>query len=288
MANRRQCAVLAAKRIRSQLVSDEETPGCQEIVTTKTLATPALVNKVSKRNFDALSPSYDASFLSSSPSKRLKSKQRPTTKLKDVPDLQDRLFNASYTSPETETDTDAHGCQFPMRQHSLLYHRPLLLQGLAGKQGRAGLLDWFDSVSTRRRMPWRRDWINPKDYDDATELRHALSVRAYEVWISEIMLQQTRVSVVIDYWTRWMTKWPSMERLAAAEEDEVMSAWRGLGYYSRSKRIHEAAKLVINNPGWRGLLPQDAGELQAKIPGIGRYTAGAISSIVFGKATSMV
>lgn len=85
-----------------------------------------------------------------------------------------------------------------------------------------------------------------------------------------------------------MTKWPSMERLAAAEEDEVMSAWRGLGYYSRSKRIHEAAKLVINNPGWRGLLPQDAGELQAKIPGIGRYTAGAISSIVFGKATSMV
>lgn len=137
-------------------------------------------------------------------------------------------------------------------------------------------------------MPWRKDWVDPEDYDDAVELRRALSVRAYEVWISEIMLQQTRVSVVIGYWTRWMAKWPTIELLAAAEEDEVTSAWRGLGYYSRAKRIHGAAKMVVHDPSWRGLLPQNAGELQSKIPGVGRYTAGAISSIVFGKATSMV
>lgn len=102
------------------------------------------------------------------------------------------------------------------------------------------------------------------------------------------MLQQTRVSVVIDYWDRWMAKWPTIEQLAVAEEDEVASAWRGLGYYSRARRVHEAARLVVQDPRWRGLLPQDAAELQAKIPGVGRYTAGAISSIVFGEATSMV
>ncbi|KUI52543.1 A/G-specific adenine DNA glycosylase [Cytospora mali] len=103
-------------------------------------------------------------------------------------------------------------------------------------------------------MPWRKDWINPEDHDDSAELRRVLSVRAYEVWISEIMLQQTRVSVVIDYWKRWMAKWPTIEQLAVAEEDEVTSAWRGLGYYSRAKRIHEAAKMVVQDPDWRGIL----------------------------------
>lgn len=126
------------------------------------------------------------------------------------------------------------------------------------------------------------------DYDDAGDLHRALSVRAYEVWISEIMLQQTRVSVVIDYWKRWMAKWPTIEELAVALEDEVISAWRGLGYYSRAKRIHEAAQMVVQDPSCGGLLPQDAGELQAKMPGVGKYTAGAICSIVFGKANSMV
>lgn len=290
MVSRRQCAVLAARRIRSQLGSDEETPGHRENEAVKASATATPTRSVSRRKADALSSSHDASFPPAHASKRLKTDRRPAVKLKNIPKLQERLFDASYAScgTETGTETDARGCQFPLRQHSLCYHRPLLLQGPTGKQGRAALLTWFDSVSTRRHMPWRKDWINPKDHDDAAELRRALSVRAYEVWISEIMLQQTRVSVVIDYWTRWMTKWPTIEKLAAAAEDEVTSAWRGLGYYSRSKRIHEAAKMVVHDPNWRGLLPQDAGELQAKIPGIGRYTAGAITSIVFGKAKSMV
>ncbi|KUI73605.1 A/G-specific adenine DNA glycosylase [Cytospora mali] len=277
MSNRRQCALIAAKRIRSQLGSDDETPSHNETSTAKPLGT---ATSVSSSKTDA----------SGHPSKRLRPNRTRTTKLKDIANLQERLFDASYAffDTEIETQTEVYSCRFPLRQHSLLYHRPLLLSGSIGKQGRAALLKWFDSVSTRRRMPWRKDWVNPEDHDDTAELRRVLSVRAYEVWISEIMLQQTRVSVVIDYWKRWMAKWPTIEQLAVAEEDEVTSAWRGLGYYSRAKRIHEAAKMVVQDPNWRGLLPQDAGELQAKIPGVGKYTAGAICSIVFGKATSVL
>ncbi|KAL1858118.1 hypothetical protein Daus18300_010119 [Diaporthe australafricana] len=136
-------------------------------------------------------------------------------------------------------------------------------------------------------MPWRKPF-NPDLYGDADESRKALSVRAYEVWISEIMLQQTRVTVVKDYWTRWMRKWPTITHLAAAHEDEVMGAWRGLGYYSRARRIHDAAKLVVKDPVRRGLLPQTATELEDEMPGVGRYTAGAISAIAFGNADCMV
>ncbi|RYP73534.1 hypothetical protein DL771_003573 [Monosporascus sp. 5C6A] len=102
------------------------------------------------------------------------------------------------------------------------------------------------------------------------------------------MLQQTRVAVVIEYWNRWMKKWPTIQDLAAAEPEEVLAAWRGLGYYSRATRIHEAAKLVTSDPGMQGLLPASAEELEAKVPGVGRYTAGAISAIVFGRAAPMV
>jgi A/G-specific adenine glycosylase len=104
----------------------------------------------------------------------------------------------------------------------------LLLFGQTGERGRGSLLKWYDGVSEERRMPWRKPF-NPEHYGAAPQSRAALSVRAYEVWISEIMLQQTRVAVVKDYWTKWMKKWPTMEHLAGANEDEVMSAWRGLG-----------------------------------------------------------
>ncbi|KAK1660143.1 DNA glycosylase [Colletotrichum godetiae] len=102
------------------------------------------------------------------------------------------------------------------------------------------------------------------------------------------MLQQTRVAVVIDYWNRWMARWPTIQDLAAAEPEDVLSAWRGLGYYSRATRIHEAAKLVVADPAWRGLMPSDTAELEAKVPGVGRYTAGAVAAIVFGEAAPMV
>ncbi|TGJ85444.1 hypothetical protein E0Z10_g3296 [Xylaria hypoxylon] len=138
-------------------------------------------------------------------------------------------------------------------------------------------------------MPWRKHWVDPRiDADDPALLRQKLERRAYEVWISEIMLQQTRVAVVIDYWNRWMEKWPTIHELAATSGDDVLAAWRGLGYYSRATRIHNAAKLVCEDSAMKGLLPSSVDTLVAKVPGVGRYTAGAISAIVFGKAAPMV
>ncbi|KAK8087219.1 hypothetical protein PG994_002193 [Apiospora phragmitis] len=137
-------------------------------------------------------------------------------------------------------------------------------------------------------MPWRKPWIDPSSVPDAAVLRERLERRAYEVWISEIMLQQTRVATVIDYWNKWMAKWPTIHDLAAAEPDEVLAAWRGLGYYSRATRIHEASKIVCADEDMQGLLPGEVEKLQAHIPGVGRYTAGAISAICFGRPAPMV
>ncbi|KAK0388957.1 hypothetical protein NLU13_2534 [Sarocladium strictum] len=179
-------------------------------------------------------------------------------------------------------------CTFPGRAHSLSYHRPLLLDALKGREYRDALLKWFDSISTKRGMPWRKPWLGSMPDAEAVDRRKAYEKRAYEVWISEIMLQQTRVAVVIDYWNNWMAKWPTIQDLAAADADDVLAAWRGLGYYSRATRIHEAAKVVVSDKGMDGLLPKRARDLESKIPGVGRYTAGAISSIVFGQAEPMV
>ncbi|KAH6656802.1 DNA glycosylase [Truncatella angustata] len=176
-------------------------------------------------------------------------------------------------------------CTLPQRHHNTSYHRPLLLDR---RPSRSALLKWFDDTSTARGMPWRKDWIDPKSILDSAELRSQHERRAYEVWISEIMLQQTRVAVVIDYWNRWMAKWPTIHDLAAASPDDVLAMWRGLGYYSRATRIHEAAKLVCGDAIMNGLLPDDVIELEKKVPGVGRYTAGAITAIVFGKASAMV
>lgn len=190
-------------------------------------------------------------------------------------------------------EPQAHGCNFgggrrlATRLHSTLYHRPLLLFGETGRLGRSSLLEWYDGVSEDRLMPWRKPF-SPEHHGAGEESRAALSVRAYEVWISEIMLQQTRVAVVKDYWTRWMKKWPTMADLAGAQEDEVMAAWRGLGYYSRARRILDAARKVVKDPARGGLLPQTAKELEDEMPGVGRYTAGAISAIAFGNADCMV
>ena len=158
--------------------------------------------------------------------KRPRISKKPTAGLKDKSGLNGRLFSALRK-------TQAYGCRFPAgrpttRLHSTLYHRPLLLLGETGRRSRSSLLEWYDSVSEDRLMPWRKPF-NPEHYGASAESREALSVRAYEVWISEIMLQQTRVAVVKDYWARWMNKWPTMTHLAAAHEDEVMGAWRGLG-----------------------------------------------------------
>ncbi|WFD30860.1 hypothetical protein MSPP1_001884 [Malassezia sp. CBS 17886] len=108
------------------------------------------------------------------------------------------------------------------------------------------------------------------------------------VWISEIMLQQTRVETVRSYWERWMERWPTIEALAAATHDDVLAAWRGLGYYSRATRIHQAAQHIVAHPDYDGLLPDSVDALQREVAGVGRYTAGAISSIVFGHAAPIL
>ncbi len=102
---------------------------------------------------------------------------------------------------------------------------------------------------------------------------------SYAVWVSEIMLQQTRVETVIPYFEKWMRLFPTVHILAGASEREVLNAWEGLGYYSRARNFHKAAKIVVEK--YNGILPDDLGEL-GKLPGIGRYTVGALASIVLG------
>ncbi|CAK7240786.1 MAG: hypothetical protein STHCBS139747_002233 [Sporothrix thermara] len=212
--------------------------------------------------------------------------------------LERRLFGQAARQPASGDSCPSHipapaACCPPERTHTVDYHRPLLLDGDAvGRRARRALLAWYDGVQATRGMPWRRDvWLHPGPglgADATEEQRSELARRAYEVWMSEVMAQQTRIPVVIAYWTRWMARWPTLADLAAAEAHEVLQEWSGLGYYSRASRVHEAAKLVAGDPVLRGLLPADAATLQQRVPGVGRYTAGAISAIVFGRPAAMV
>lgn len=113
----------------------------------------------------------------------------------------------------------------------------------------------------------------------ARELPWRGHVDAYGVWVSEIMLQQTRVETVIPYFQRWMKAFPTLQHLAAASEQQVLNLWEGLGYYSRVRSMLKAARLVVEK--YDGILPSSAADLM-HLPGIGRYTAAAISSIAFG------
>ena len=121
------------------------------------------------------------------------------------------------------------------------------------------LLRWYDEG--HRDLPWRKN------------------ASPYRVWVSEIMLQQTRVEAVRGYFERWMQAFPDVRSLAEAEEAQVLKLWEGLGYYSRARNLHRAAKLVGSQYG--GALPADFKALLA-LPGVGEYTAGAVASIGFG------
>ncbi|XP_048671439.1 adenine DNA glycosylase isoform X7 [Marmota marmota marmota] len=139
---------------------------------------------------------------------------------------------------------------------------------------RKSLLSWYDTE--KRDLPWRRQAEDEADLDR----------RAYAVWVSEVMLQQTQVATVINYYTRWMQKWPTLQNLANASLEEVNQLWAGLGYYSRGRRLQEGARKVVEELG--GHMPRTADTLQQLLPGVGRYTAGAIASIAFGQATGVV
>ncbi|MCY4146150.1 MAG: A/G-specific adenine glycosylase [Chloroflexi bacterium] len=127
------------------------------------------------------------------------------------------------------------------------------------------LLGWFAEHGAD--LPWRND---PKPY---------------HIWLSEIMLQQTRRETAIPYYQRFLRACPSIEALAAKPLDDVLKLWEGLGYYSRARNLHRAAKIVVCQ--YAGELPQTAEALQ-KLPGIGAYTAGAIASIAFGQAAPVL
>jgi A/G-specific adenine glycosylase len=107
----------------------------------------------------------------------------------------------------------------------------------------------------------------------------------YRIWVSEIMLQQTRVDTVIPYYGRWLDQFPDIETLAEAEEDEVLRVWQGLGYYSRARRLQEGARVVRETLG--GVVPGSSEALR-ELPGVGEYTAGAVASIAFGEVVPAV
>ncbi len=130
---------------------------------------------------------------------------------------------------------------------------------------RSALLAWF--AQHKRDLPWRRT-RNP-----------------YAIWVSEMMLQQTRVAAVLEHYVRWMERFPSVTALASAEEDEVLALWSGLGYYRRARMLHRAAQVVVAEHG--GALPRTAAELRS-LPGIGEYTSAAIASIAFGEPVAVV
>lgn len=130
---------------------------------------------------------------------------------------------------------------------------------------RSRLLTWYRAQG--RDLPWRRT----RD--------------PYAIWISEIMLQQTQVKTVLPYYSRWLQRFPTVEALAAADQQQVLKAWEGLGYYARARNLHRAAQAIVAQHG--GHFPQDF-EAAVALPGIGRTTAGGILSAAYGQPVAIL
>jgi A/G-specific adenine glycosylase len=129
----------------------------------------------------------------------------------------------------------------------------------------SGILSWYDDF--KRDLPWRK------------------SKNPYEIWLSEVILQQTRVNQGLPYYLKFIEMFPQVEDLARAPEQQVLRAWEGLGYYSRARNLHACAKIIYND--FNGNFPKSIAELQ-KLPGIGPYTASAISSFCFNEPAAVV
>ncbi len=142
------------------------------------------------------------------------------------------------------------------------------------------LTRWFHL--NRRELPWRKEALSSIDENSVAEpgwvAQPSFRRDPYATWISEIMLQQTQVSTVIEYFSRWMKQFPTVFTLAIAREEEVMEAWAGLGYYSRARNILATARIVVDR--YSGRFPWQRTDLLS-LKGIGEYTAGAIASLAF-------
>jgi A/G-specific adenine glycosylase len=134
------------------------------------------------------------------------------------------------------------------------------------------LLDWYDRNA--RRLPWR---VPPGAADIGS------AADPYRVWLSEVMLQQTTTAHAAPYFTAFLDRWPTVEALAAAPEEDVMAAWAGLGYYSRARNLVACARAVAEMGGF----PSDEQELR-KLPGLGAYTAAAVAAIAFGRRAVVI
>ncbi|MDA1233059.1 MAG: A/G-specific adenine glycosylase, partial [Planctomycetota bacterium] len=141
----------------------------------------------------------------------------------------------------------------------------ILIDATRKRKLRSAVLKWYDQHG--RRLPWR------------------VSADPYRIWLSEIMLQQTTVAAVVPYFERFVAKFPDVDSLAHANVDDVLRLWEGLGYYSRARNLHKAAMVIQQQHG--GEFPANV-ELLQKMPGIGRYTAGAIASFAFDQPAPIV
>src|SRR5215472_12447643 len=133
------------------------------------------------------------------------------------------------------------------------------------REFRKNLLGWYDAHA--RDLPWRQ------------------SRDPYRVWVSEIMLQQTRVAAVIEHYHEFLRRFPTVQKLAVAREASVLAAWSGLGYYRRARMLHSAAKVIVRERD--GTFPRTSVEWRT-LPGVGRYTAAAIASIAFNERVAVV
>jgi A/G-specific adenine glycosylase len=145
------------------------------------------------------------------------------------------------------------------------------------------IVDQLDKPSVRRQMTRLRRWFVKHGRD----LPWRRTRDPYHVLVSELMLQQTQVSRVIDYYDRWLTRFPTLHHVAKARPSQVREAWEGLGYYARARNLHKLAREVAPNGEPNHSLPSDPGELQA-LPGIGAYTAGAVASFAYEKRAPLV
>lgn len=143
--------------------------------------------------------------------------------------------------------------------------RPTLFDEQTVQRMRRSLLTWYEQHG--RDLPWRKS-RNP-----------------YEIWVSEVMLQQTQVSTVIPYYQRWLKQFPTIESLAKANQQAVLKVWQGLGYYARARNLHQAAQILVREQG--GRFPQTLEAVQA-LPGIGRTTAGGILSAAFNQSAAIL